>query len=558
MFNDDFLQYDAGNMAFVTRDEAATTFALKTEIPTLSGGLDLTSADNRYAPKTGSTVYALKTDIPDVSTKANVSDVGNALLGKADAGHTHTGVYAPASHTHGEYATRAELPDISGKANVTDVTAALATKADASHTHAQYAPQSTTYTKTEVDTVLATKSATSHTHTGVYQPVGNYAPETGSTVYATKAEVTEATGGGLTQTAGDARYLQLTDVFQEVTDIGDLAYAPINNSTVYALKSEIPSLANITTVVANVQGNVADLSVVVAGKADAGHNHDGTYAPVTTTYTKTEVDTALATKSDVGHSHPDDYLYYTFAPYNLEKDANQNVIGSYALVAHTHEGTYAPVGTTYTKTEVDTALATKAPATGSTVYQTTANMVKVGSETSYYSGAKVDALLTGLGGGSTPFVLRCTGAPGALPQWAWASIMNWTIDSATTVKPTNLLVDSNCIANNTTTNFLVISMIKTKWAEWASMERRVETTLVPASAGPYTGTAVQKGYAANGGSPQTVLTAMITGGSGAADQVWNINNIFRMPAGSWFGLNMMQQQNATVATVQLEWALIPM
>jgi hypothetical protein len=135
MFSDDYLQYDAALLAFVTRDEAEEKFAQKSDIPTLSGGLSTTTGDARYAPITGSTVYATVAQIPDVSGKANVSDVATAL---------------------------------NAKANITDVTTALAGKADAGHLHTgTYAPVSTTYTKTEVDTAVATKAASNHTHTGI-------------------------------------------------------------------------------------------------------------------------------------------------------------------------------------------------------------------------------------------------------------------------------------------------------------------------------------------------------------------------------------------------------
>ena len=123
-----------------TKSQVDSVFATKAEIPDISGGLTTTQGDQRYvletdlfekvtdigdqayAPVTGSSVYALKTEIPDISGKANVSDVTNAMANKADAIHTHTGVYAPIAgstnyastdHTHdGLYATTDHNHDV--------------------------------------------------------------------------------------------------------------------------------------------------------------------------------------------------------------------------------------------------------------------------------------------------------------------------------------------------------------------------------------------------------------------------------------------------------------
>ena len=366
MFDDESQTWDADVRMFLTRSEAEEYYATKAEIPAIAGGLDLTLADARYAPLS----------------------------------HGHTGVYQPV----GNYATVSQIPDVSGKANttdvatalatkanVTDVTAALAGKSDTTHTHATlYAPISGSAVYASQSDVLAAlllKSGTDHTHTGVYQPVGaylvaadiagkantsdvttalagkadaththtgTYAPATGSTVYATKDEVTEATGGGLTLTAGDARYVQQANLFVGVTDITDQLY-PAKQVTysktevddaIGSVYANVYTITDTDTLLGN-KANTSDVTTALAGKADATHTHSGTYAPVS-------------------HTHPE----------------------------------YAPQSSTYTKTEVDTALATK-QATGS--YQTTTNMVTVGSETTYYSGAKVDALLVGVGSGGTTF-----------------------------------------------------------------------------------------------------------------------------------------------------------
>ena len=298
MFTNDFLRDDVSTRLFLTEEEAETLYARRDDIPTLTEGLAVATADVRYAPITGSTVYATKSELPDVSGKANVTEVVAALQTKSDTNHTHSGVYQPV----GSYLVAA---DIAGKANTSDVTSALAGKADVAHTHAQYAPA------------------------------------TGSTVYATKDEVTEATGGGLTQTAADGRYVQQTALYQEVTDITDQLY----------------------------------------------HTKDATY-------TKTQVDTALSQKSDTTHTHAG--VYQPVGSYLVAADI--------AGKANTTDVTTALAGkadsaSVYTKTESDAKYLTT---DDDSAYQTKANMVVLGTETTYYSKAKVDALLAALSGGTSP------------------------------------------------------------------------------------------------------------------------------------------------------------
>jgi hypothetical protein len=394
MFSDEAQEWSSGGMTYLTRDEAELNYATKAEIPSISGGLDVGTADSRYAPITGSTQYATPAQIPDVSGKANTSDVTSALAGvatalsgKSDTNHTHTGTYQPV----GDYATVSQIPNISGKANISDVQLAL----DGKQNVGAYLVAADIEGKADSsDVALA---------------LADKAPITGSLVYATKAELSASGGGDLMQS------------------VADTLYAPITGSTTYATVAQIPDVSG--------KANTSDVTTALALKADQ-----------TTTYTKTEVDTALSTKQPTGSYAPatgstvyqttanmqgSGATYYstTWVDTNVytktETNSRLNDKFDKADVAVAANNTDAKCfsakytntlltgkadqATTYNKTEVDTALTAKAPATGSTVYQTQANMVKVGSETTYYSGAKVDALLSTVGGGSAPGFLKLNG-----------------------------------------------------------------------------------------------------------------------------------------------------
>ena len=115
--------------------------------------------------------------------------------------------------------------------------------------------------------------------------------------------------------------------------------------------------------------------------------------------TKTQADTYYApltgSTAYAGASHTHTGVYQPVGNYLVAADiaGKANTTDVTAALAgksdttHTHTGVYQPVGNYLTD---------------GTVYQTKANMTVVGSETTYYSGAKVDQLLSGLGGGASP------------------------------------------------------------------------------------------------------------------------------------------------------------
>lgn len=286
----------------------------------------------------------------------------------------------------------------------------------------------------------------------------NLAPVSGSTVYATQTQVaTKASISDVTTAlAGKAN---VTDVASALSSKSDSShthtgtYAPATGSSVYALKTEIPDISG--------KADVSDVSSALATKADANHHHDGVYASVQDTYTKAEVDSVFATKAEI----PDisggltttqgDQRYVldadlfekvtdigdqAYAPINGSsvyalkteipdisgKADISDVAAALALksdTTHNHSGVYTPVGTSYTKAESDAKYLTTV---NESAYQTKANMVVVGAETTYYSKAKVDALLSALGGGAPKALFGKIGSVSLGGAGGWSPMRQFT------------------------------------------------------------------------------------------------------------------------------------
>lgn len=88
----------------------------------------------------------------------------DVVQAKAEANHTHNGVYATVNHTHTDYASSVDLETLE---DVVD------TKANASHTHSEYASSNHShddlyYTEIEVDTKLEGKASSTHNHDSAY------------------------------------------------------------------------------------------------------------------------------------------------------------------------------------------------------------------------------------------------------------------------------------------------------------------------------------------------------------------------------------------------------
>ena len=491
-------------------DEVVPTLATKSEVIVgAGGGIPEAMADARYAPITGSSVYATKAELPDVSGKANTADVVQALSQKSDTSHTHAGVYQPV----GSYLMAA---DIAGKANITDVGTALATKADASNT----------YTKTQVDTALTSKSDTSHTHAGVYQPVGSYAPATGSTVYATKDEVTEATGGGLTQTAADGRYVQQTALYQGVTDITDQLYHTKDATyTKTQVDTALSQKSDTTHTHAGVYQPVGSYLVAadIAGKANTSDVTTAlvTKADVSTTYTKTQVDTSLALKADTTTLTTE---LATKAPITNPTNGQNNYAG---------------------KDYVDTQLATK-QATGS--YQTTTNMLKVGSESTYPSKAYADTLYAPIGGASgKPDVLFVS------VYWptttGYDTIRDWG-NRGTTVNDTNLSLQPWGVFHYATGQPTKLVQVIINWTcqpVASTGQRRVGVFYNPT------------GYTLGGVPPVPLASGSVIHGEhqvehpgSSSDYTVSLTTVFQISGGQWFAVGQQSTPTAVGALVKMQ------
>lgn len=385
----------SGSTVYATKDEV---------IAGAGGGIPEAMADARYAPITGSLVYATKAEIPDVSAKANTVDVVAALATKSDTTHTHAGVYQPA----GAYLVAA---DISTKANTADVTTALGLKAD----------QATTYTKSEVDTALSGKQAA-----GSYLVAADIAGKANATDVVALTALVASTSG-----ASDS------DNHVYTTKAANATFSPAG----------CVNAAYMGNYVANYSYNKTEMDSALSAKSDTSHTHGTLPSAILTTaspsgasdtnvYSALESDARYASVAGAGITQTQAdvrYLQITDAAstYQTQIDTTTALAGK-SNTDHTHAGVYQPVGSYvdvsvnnltnyYTKTSSDERYATMQNLLDSVgervatadlpglvagysdpVYQTKDNMTKVGTETTYYSGAKVDALIASLGSGSTP------------------------------------------------------------------------------------------------------------------------------------------------------------
>jgi hypothetical protein len=392
-------------------DVVVPTLATKTEvIQAAGGGIPQDMADLRYAPITGSEVYATQAD---VSGKANATDVANALAGKSDTTHTHTGVYQPA----GSYAT------------TTDLTTGLAGKADASHTHTGvYQPAGSYATTTDLTTGLAGKADASHTHTGLPTAILTAATGTETDTQVNSALYSKNTYFAKNSVSTSGTVNSNTLVYS--TARANALFAPISGSANYAaaahthtglpsaiLTTAAPSGASDTNVYSALECDARFASTAGAGitqtqadarylqltgvvstpsistsetfscayvngnfapstgstaYAGANHTHTGVYQPAGSYATTTDLTTGLAGKSDISHTHATLPTAILTAATGTETNTEVNS----ALLTKTQLAAKANTSDVYTKTQSDAA------------YQTKANMT--GNGTTYYSSAKCD------------------------------------------------------------------------------------------------------------------------------------------------------------------------
>lgn len=353
MFNNDFARYIN---AFTEVLEEAVTSGEAIDAQARAGVLHvLNDVVPTLAPATGSAVYATKAEV--------ISGAGGGIP-EAIADER----YAPKTGSL-VYAAKSEIPDVSLKANTSDVTTALAGKANVSHTHTGvYQPVGSYLVASDiagkadssaVTTALAGKSDTTHTHAGVYQPVGLYLVAADIAGKADNSAVTTALAG-----KSDTTHTHAT-----------LPSAILTTAS--------PSGASDTNVYSALESDARFATVAGAGITQT--QADNRYLQLTdaaTTYeTQSAATTALAGKSDTSHTHTGVYAPATNPALGANNYAGKDYVDAQIATRQ--------VAGTYLTSDDDSA------------YQTKANMTVVGSETSYYSAAKVDALLAALGGGAS-------------------------------------------------------------------------------------------------------------------------------------------------------------
>lgn len=255
---------------------------------------------------------------------------------------------------------------LAGYATEAFVTGITDTKAD----------KSTTYTKTEVDTALGKKAdaATTYTKTEVDTELGKKANS--ADVY--------------TKTAADAQFAEAATTYTKTevdTELGKKA----NSADVYTktvadstfakaadtytkseVNAELAKKADATSVYTKEEANTE-----LAKKADAATTYTktevdtelGKKADASTTYTKTEVDTALSKKANSAD-------VYTKTEVNTELGKKADASAVYTKTESDEK--YALLSNTYTKDEMDTALADKATVASVQTAQTTANNALTG------------------------------------------------------------------------------------------------------------------------------------------------------------------------------------
>lgn len=255
---------------------------------------------------------------------------------------------------------------LAGYATEAFVTGITDTKAD----------KSTTYTKTEVDTALGKKAdqATTYTKTEVDTELGKKANS--ADVY--------------TKTVADSTFAKAADTYtksQVDTELGKKA----NSADVYTKTVADSTFAKAAdtytkTEVNTELGKKADATAVytkeeanteLAKKADAATTYTktevdtalGNKADKTTTYTKTEVDTALGKKANSAD-------VYTKTEVNTELGKKADATAVYTKTESDEK--YALLSNTYTKGEMDTALAGKATTAQVQTAQTTADNALAG------------------------------------------------------------------------------------------------------------------------------------------------------------------------------------
>ena len=259
----------------------------------------------------------LNTHDADVVTEAKLSA---ALLGKADASHTHA------------------------QSDVTGLETALLGKANASHTH-----DDRYYTETEIDTALSGKSNTGHTHDDRY-----YTEAEVDTLLSGKADGADIpdVSSFITKTVNDLTYYYTKSETYTQSEIDNMVSTipKFAIEVVQALPSQdiSPTTVYLLTVQSGQQGNMYDEYIHVGQSWELLGTQT---VDLSGYYTSAQVDALLNGLPVAGHTHDD--RYYTETEIDGKIQTLNTAISGKAASGHTHDDRY------YTETEIDTALSGK-------------------------------------------------------------------------------------------------------------------------------------------------------------------------------------------------------
>lgn len=319
---------------------AALATTVNEHIAAKGGALTLQLADSLQAIEKPSTEVIYLVPAAD-SKDSNVKDEYIYVNGKFEKiGSTAVSLagYATEAFVTGITDTKADKSTTYTK---TEVDTALGKKAD----------QATTYTKTEVDTALGKKANSADVYT---KTVADSTFAKAADTY-TKTEVNTELGKKAnsadvyTKTVADSTFAKAADTYTKTE-----------------VNTELGKKADATAVYTKEEANTE-----LAKKADKSTTYTktevdtalGNKADKTTTYTKTEVDTALGKKANSAD-------VYTKTEVNTELAKKADAEAVYTKTESDEK--YALLSNTYTKGEMDTALAGKATTAQVQTAQTTA------------------------------------------------------------------------------------------------------------------------------------------------------------------------------------------
>ncbi len=357
-----------------------------------------TSVDTQIATKADQTAVdaslALKSDQTAVDAalalKSDQTVVDAALATKADQATTYT-----KTEVDSGLATKSDLGHNHVESDITDldkytqaeVDASLATKAD----------QATTYSKTEVDSGLATKSDLGHTHVEAdITDLDKYTQAEVDASLATKADQattytkTEVDAIDTSLTASiDTKADQATTYTKTEVDAIDTSLTAsidtkADQATTYTKTEVDTALAGLVDSAPETLDTLNELASALGDDPDFATSiatSIGTKADQATTYSKTEVDSGLATKSDVGHTHVEADIT------DLDKYTQAEVDASLALKSD-QTVVDAALALKSDQTVVDAALATKADQTA-----VDASLATKADQATTYSKTEVDSSL---------------------------------------------------------------------------------------------------------------------------------------------------------------------